>query len=228
MARHKRIRLAAAVAAGAVTLASLPTAGLALGSLPEAEGRGAFAALTPASADPELAAFLARKGGTKAQLIRFTPAGAAERTDRSVTVAVRIDEQAAQAISVRSSIEAVLDQVAGESRLRIAPTRYNLGLSRGYQSFARPTVPTISRDLSDEVPDLAQIRTAPGAKEETPRGGSLLAGPGPAGAARRFGQAGQPGGLHRHAVPVLSGPLPPHRRAPLPRGFSLPGGRTLS
>jgi hypothetical protein len=168
MARHKRIRLAAAVAAGAVTLASLPTAGLALGGLPEAEGRGAFAALTPASADPELAAFLARKGGTKAQLIRFTPAGAAERTDRSVTVAVRIDEQAAQAISVRSSIEAVLDQVAGESRLRIAPTRYNLGLSRGYQSFARPTVPTISRDLSDEVPDLAQIRTAPGAKEETP------------------------------------------------------------
>ncbi len=168
-AKRKRTRLAAALAAGAVTLASLPTAGFAVGGAAEGEVRGAFAALTPASVDPKLAAFVARQGGNTARLMRFTPAGASERADRSVTVAVRIDEESAQAISVRSSIEAALDQVAGESRLRIAPTRYNLGLSRGYQSFARPAVPAVSRALSDaDVPDLAEIRTAPGAKDDKP------------------------------------------------------------
>jgi hypothetical protein len=169
MARRKRNRLTAAVAAGAVVLVSLPTAGFALGGLTESEVRGTFAALTPASVDPELAAFVARQGGNTARLMRFTPAGASERADRSVTVAVRVDENSAQAISVRSSIEAALDQVAGESRVRIAPTRYNLGLSRGYQSFARPTSPAVSRALSDaDVPDLAQIRSAPGAKDDKP------------------------------------------------------------
>ena len=101
--------------------------------------------------------------------MRFTPAGASERADRSVTVAVRVDENNARAISVRSSIEAALDQVAGEARVRIAPTRYNLGLSRGYQSFARPSSPAVSRALSDaDVPDLAQIRSEPGAKDDKP------------------------------------------------------------
>jgi hypothetical protein len=169
MARRKRDRLAATVAAGAIVLASLPTAGFALAGPDEGAARGTFAALTPASVDPELAAFVARHGGNTARLMRFTPAGASDRASRAVTVAVRVDENSAQALSVRSSIEAALDQVAGETRLRIAPTRYNLGLSRGYQSFARPTSPAVSSALSDaDMPDLAQMRSAPGAKEDKP------------------------------------------------------------
>ena len=169
VARRKRNRLAAGIAAGAVVLASLPTAGFALGGPGEGAAHGTFAALTPASVDPELAAFVARQGGNTARLMRFTPAGASERAARSVTVAVRVDENSAEALSVRSSIEAALDQVSGEARVRIAPTRYNLGLSRGYQSFARPTSPAVSRALSDaDVPDLAQMRSAPGSTEDKP------------------------------------------------------------
>jgi hypothetical protein len=174
MARRKRSRLAATVAAGAVVLASLPTAGFALGALdgsPRLASHGTFAALTPASVDPRLAAFVAERSSGTARLMRFTPAGAAENTGRSVTVAVRVDANSAQAISVRSSIEAALDQVAGESGVRIAPTRYNLGVARGYQSFARPAAPAApSQALSDaSIPNLADFRPSPGVKEEPSR-----------------------------------------------------------
>ena len=155
-------------------LASLPTAGFALGALDGADGLaspGTFAALTPASVDPRLAAFVAERSGGTARLMRFTPAGAAEHASRSITVAVRVDENSAQAMSVRSAIEAAMDQVAGESRERIlAPTRYNLGVARGYQSFARPTAPTLSPAQADaSIPDLADFRPTPGAKEEPSR-----------------------------------------------------------
>jgi len=172
IATRKRSRLATAVAVGAVVLASLPTAGFALGALDEngALARGTFAALTPASVDPRLAAFVAEQSRGTAHLMRFTPAGAAERASRSITVAVRVDEDSAQAISVRSSIEAAMDQVAGESGARLAQTRYNLGVSRGYQSFAKPAAPPVSATVSDaSIPDLAQFQPAPGAKDEPSR-----------------------------------------------------------
>jgi hypothetical protein len=172
MAKRKRSRLAAILAAGAVVLGSLPTAGFALGALDSGtfEPHGTFAALTPASVDPRLAAFVAERSGGIARLMRFTPAGAAEHASRSVTVAVRVDAGSAQAISVRSAIEAAREQVAGESGVRIAPMRYNLGVSRGYQSFARPTAPVLSPALSDaSIPDLAEFRPTPGAKDEPSR-----------------------------------------------------------
>jgi len=154
-------------------LASLPTAGFALGALASPAtpaSHGTFAALTPASVDPRLAAFVAERSNGTARLMRFTPAGAGEHASRSVTVAIRVDENSAQAISVRSAIEAAMDQVAGESGVRIAPTRYNLGVARGYQSFARPTAPALSPALSDaSIPDLADFRPSPGAKEEPSR-----------------------------------------------------------
>jgi hypothetical protein len=155
-------------------LASLPTAGFALGALNGGVslGHGSFAALTPASADPRLAAFVAERNRGKARLMRFTPAGAGERSSRSVTVAVRVDDNSAQALSVRSAIEAAMEQVSGESGVRLATTRYNLGLSRGYQNFARPTTPAPaqSRTLTDaSIPDLADFRPSPGAKEEPSR-----------------------------------------------------------
>ena len=173
-ARHKRSRLTAIVAAGAAVLASLPTAGFALGALegaPRLASQGPLAGITPASVDPRLAAFVAERSGRAARLLRFTPAGAVDHASRAVTVAVRVDENSAQAISVRSAIEAAREQVAGEPGERIAATRYNLGVARGYRSFARPTTPALSSSgVSDaRIPDLADFRPSPGAKEEPSR-----------------------------------------------------------
>jgi len=179
LAISNRSRLAATVAAGVLVLASMPTAGLALGAL---DGQvsplatGSFAALTPASVDPRLAEFVAERSNGHARLMRFTPAGVAERASRSVTVAIRIDEDVARAISVRSAISSAQEQVAGEAPVRLASTRYNLGISRGYKGFAkspaqavaRPAV--LSRSLSDAgIPNLADFRPSPGARPDESR-----------------------------------------------------------
>jgi hypothetical protein len=166
-ATRKSGRLAVFIAAGSLVLGALPTAGLALGAL-NASGRpaaqGSFAALTPASVDPRMAAFVAQRTGGDARLMRFTPAGVSERGNRSVTVAVRVDEDVARAISVRTAMAAAMEQVASDSGLRIAPTRFHLGLSRGYQSFARPEPARLSGPLSDvSIPDLADFRPSAGA-----------------------------------------------------------------
>src|SRR5688572_9136501 len=152
LATSNRSRVAATVAVGAVVLASMPTAGLALGALGggvSLPATGSFAALTPASVDPRLAEFVAERSSGSARLMRFTPAGVAERASRSVTVAIRIDEEAARAISVRSAIASAQEQVAGDAGVRIAPTRFNLGVSRGYQSFAK--VPERTAALSSAL-----------------------------------------------------------------------------
>ncbi len=165
LATRRRSRLAAPIAAGALVLSGLPTAGLALGALDDGARLatdGSFATLTPASVDPRLAAFVAKRTDGRARLMRFTPAGVTDRGSRSVTVAVRVDEEAARAISVRSAIAAAMDQVSGDTGLRITPTRYSLGISRGYQSFAKPEPTRLSRSLSDAaIPDLADMRPAP-------------------------------------------------------------------
>ena len=170
---RNRSRLAATLAAGALVLAGLPTAVLAVGS---GDGQaslgtlGSFAALTPASVDPRLAKFVAERNNDQARLMRFTPAGVADRGSRSVTVAVRIDEEAARAMSVRSAIAEAMEQVAGESGVRITPTRYSLGLARGYQSFAKPEPVRLSRSLSDAaIPDLADFRPSPVTPEDEGR-----------------------------------------------------------
>jgi hypothetical protein len=177
LATSKRSRLAASIAAGGLVLASMPTAGFALGALDQRvslPATGSFAALTPASVDPRLAALLAKRSNGRALLMRFTPAGVAERASRSVTVAIRIDEDAARAISVRSAIAAAQDQVAAASSVRIAPTRYNLGLSRGYQSFAK--APELSRSLSDaDIPNLAEFRPSPGVRPDESRFAARIA-----------------------------------------------------
>ena len=180
-ANSKRGHTAATVAAGALVLASLPTAGLALGaldagvSLPAA---GSFAALTPASVDPRLAEFVSARSGDNARLMRFTPAGVAERASRSVTVAIRVDDEAARAISVRSAISAAQEQATRVAAMRIAPTRYNLGLSRGYQNFAKTSEREValSRSLSEAgIPDLAEFRPSPGAREDESRFAARIA-----------------------------------------------------
>jgi len=161
--------MTATVALAALVLAGLPTAGMALDSLSGKPGTTVSGNLTftPASVDPRVAE-LVGANRSAARMIRFTPAGLAERPNRSVTVAVRVDEDVAHAIQVRSAIDSAKDQMSGASPVRIAPTRYNLGMSRGYQSFAQPSV--IDKKLSGEsIPDLATFRPSPGAKPDESR-----------------------------------------------------------
>ncbi|MEL7216856.1 MAG: hypothetical protein AAGK01_00315, partial [Pseudomonadota bacterium] len=163
----KQRKLPLIAAAGALALA-LPSTGLALVSLGDGESAVEKAALdffTPASVDPELAARIASKAREKG--LRFTPAGTKTiQGDRTVTVAVRVDSETAQAISVRSAIENVPS--ASENIAALQPNRYNLGTARGYQSFARQQVelPASVRDLS--VPDLAEFEPARPAREDKP------------------------------------------------------------
>ena len=180
MATRATGRLAAGFAAGALVLAGVPTAGLALGALDDGvslAANGSFAALTPAKIDPKLARFVAARSSGTSRPMRFTPAGIAARPSRSVTVAVRVDSEAARAISVRSAVAAAREQVAGDSPVRIAPMRYNLGVSRGYQNFAKATpAPAISRSLSEAgIPDLAEFQPSPGARPDESRFAARIA-----------------------------------------------------
>jgi hypothetical protein len=175
MYRPARKKGRLSVVAVCALVACIPSAGLAIGALDSGlspVGRSAIAKFTPASVDPRMAQLVARNTGN-ARLMRFTPAGVPDRANRSMTVAVRVDEEAARAISVRSAIAAAQEQAAGVAApaLRLAPMRYNLGLARGYQSFAKvATAPALSRQLSDAaIPDLSAFRPTPGVKEEASR-----------------------------------------------------------
>lgn len=152
----KQRKLPLLALAGAVML-GLPTASLAVVGMGSSIGDdGAFGIFTPASVDPDLAARVAEKARAKG--IRFTPAGSsAELRSKTVTVAVRVDAETANAVSVRSAIDAAPG--AGNSLTSIQSSKFNLGTARGYQSFARPSeLPSSVRDLS--VPDLAEFEPA--------------------------------------------------------------------
>lgn len=150
---------AATIAFGAVALVCVPTAGFALGafgsssSLPDLKG---FSSYTPASVDPAMARFVAKRG-SEVQMTRFTPAGMTQRPNRSLTVAVRVNKNEAHAASVRSAIATAKEQVAG---LAVVPARYNLGVARDYQNFAKPTPSArIKSDVS--ISDIAALTPMP-------------------------------------------------------------------
>ncbi|WDA42476.1 hypothetical protein [Erythrobacter sp. BLCC-B19] len=154
---------------GALALA-VPSAGLALagdamaaragGSL-DAMGLGLF---TPASVDPDLAARVA--GKARARGIHFTPASAPPISGkRTVTVAVRVDDETARAISVRKALDAVPGR--GTAFAGLDTSRFQLGAARGYRSFTRTV------DLTDSVqnlslPDLKQFEPSRPAAEGKP------------------------------------------------------------
>ena len=174
MAKHRKAKwqggiTAALLCAGAATLVAAPSAGLALAGMngtSASTAHSSFLPFTPASVDPRLAKLMAERGDA-AGLMPFTPAGSATRSGHSITVAVRIDGSAAQLVSVRSARAATQDQLSG-SALRIASTRYNLGLSRGYQSFAQ--APALSTSLSEAaIPDLTVFKPSEGVKSKPSR-----------------------------------------------------------
>ena len=115
---------------GAALALALPSAGLAVVGLASSDDgdEAAFDLFTPASIDPDLAARVAEKARERG--IPFTPAGTSlVDTDRTVTVAVRIDNETAQAISVRPSIDAEPGKGPGIAGLQ--SSRFNLGTARG-------------------------------------------------------------------------------------------------
>jgi len=162
-----------ALGAGAFLLAAaLPTAVYAVGQLTNEDTLGvssSFASFTPASVDPRLAEIIAERRTSNVRMMRFTPAGASESGEsRSVTVAVRLGVESAQAITGRGGVEGSRESATTDSGLRIASTRYNLGLARGYRSFAQ--APALSTSLSTaQIPDLAEFRPSPGVREEPSR-----------------------------------------------------------
>ena len=153
---------------------AVPSAGLALGGIdapaPAAISQG-LATFTPAAVDPRLARKVQQQIAARGQALRFTPAATAGARDRTYTVAVRIDDETARAISVRSAITAAQGEAGlGGGAVALAPTRYNLGIARGYQSFAKAEAPTAKVELGNfEMPDLAAFRPAEGAKDKPSR-----------------------------------------------------------
>lgn len=161
---HRLMPSVLCAAALAVPSTGLALAGSNKGAAPSFAAMG-FGVFTPASVDPALAARV--QGKAKARGFRFTPAGAAPVAgERTVTVAVRVDDDSAQAINVRKAIDAVPGR--GIAVAELGGSRFQLGAARGYKSFARPA------DLSTSVrslplPDLAQFKSATAAAEKPGR-----------------------------------------------------------
>lgn len=150
----------------------VPSAGLALAAdLAPAKSQVSLDALglgmfTPASVDPALAARVADKARKRG--IQFTPASAPPISGaRTVTVAVRVDDDTARAITVRKAVDAVPGRGLGLAG--IDASKFQLGAARGYQSFAR-TVDLSASVRSLPMPDLAQFKpSAPQAGEQPSR-----------------------------------------------------------
>jgi hypothetical protein len=110
---------------------------------------GALGAFTPASVDPRLVTQMAIRALSQSKLFRFTPAGMDNRPDHEVTVAVRVPSAHSHLFATHS---AQPDVGAGFAAVRITPVAYNLGLARGYQSFAMPgtaAIHDLPRDSSE-------------------------------------------------------------------------------
>lgn len=148
------IGLAAALKLG------LPSAGMAVVGLANAEiaaPSAAFEIFTPSSVDPALAARISDKARERG--IRFTPLGAkiSPNSERTVTVAVRVDDDIARAISVRSAIEGAPGSGTRAEIASLSASRFNLGTARGYQSFAR--TPELDSAPSQRAAPVNELRS---------------------------------------------------------------------
>ena len=158
--------------AGAVGLLALPSAVLAITARFEPDPRASAAAkaVTPIgrqAGQAGLSRLLPVRSLAKGQLYPFTPAGSSNRPDRSVTVAVRVSSGNIQEISVqRLRGSASADGEA--SLLRIAPTAFNLGVSRGYRNFSQDLV-TPGDDRAGRMPDYGRYSIAPGKQADASR-----------------------------------------------------------
>ncbi|MDG6079322.1 hypothetical protein E3U23_08965 [Erythrobacter litoralis] len=162
-------RLSPLVLAGAICAFALPGAGLAVAANQTVAADSAdidFLPFTPAGVDPTLARKVAALVGEDA--LRFTPATKPRPAgDRTVTFAVRVDENIARSIGGRSAIDQVMNAPkTGDSAPTISSSRYNLGIARGYQSFAAPASKASMGTSNAEIavrdfsmPDLRELKT---------------------------------------------------------------------
>ena len=122
--------------------------------------RGSIGSFTPASVDPRMAARISINRLANSPLFKFTPAASDGRSNRAVTVAVRVDSETARAISVRQALAVAASQ-PGIAAVRVAPSGFNLGVARGYESFAPRLAPKYAQAITApdirkfDMPDLA-------------------------------------------------------------------------
>lgn len=145
----------------AVVALALPSAVLAFSSaimirpVEEPQSEAPANALVAPRVDPHLAEAISLRMLPKGQGFHFTPAGTATRPDRSITVAVRVDSDSARAIGLRKGEGA---PALSAATLRISPTAFNLGVSRGgYQSFGS-TAGVVPDSRKLDMPDLSTFR----------------------------------------------------------------------
>ena len=149
-------RYAPAMLAVAGLALAIPGAGLAVASVDNrAETRSMdFLPFTPAGADPQLAQRVAAIVGEDA--LRFTPASKPVAPgDRTVNFAVRVDNATARSLTGRGAIEPLAKGGAVRAALPVVPTRYNLGIARGFQSFAQPTRSVSAAAVAEGMKDIA-------------------------------------------------------------------------
>lgn len=154
-----------ALLAAAGLMATVPAAGIAaVGSLIPAntEFGSGYVPFTPANIDPALARRVAATLGLDG--LRFTPAPRDVHRERVVTMAVRVDQATARAITVRRTLAEGSIGKGGAlvAMPLITPARYNLGTARGFQSFGAPAAKSLAlpegiRDIA--MPDLGSYRT---------------------------------------------------------------------
>lgn len=152
-----------ALLAVSVAVLALPSAVLAFsadftvrddqGSAVEAERR--------APERPAFTSTFALRSLARGKLFPFTPAGTPNRPDQSTTVAVRVDAAAARAITVRAGRPDIAQAEADLGHLRIAPTVFNLGVSRGYRNFAQTDLTAAQVRGASDLPDLRKYSLAP-------------------------------------------------------------------
>lgn len=131
-----------ALLTGAVSLLALPSAVLAFSAQfetgePSMAGEQTVGVLDRAANAAGFSRNLPTSSMARGKLYPFTPASSPSRPDRSVTVAVRVDAEAARALKV---IAARARKPIEGPEVRIAPTGFSLGVSRGYNSFAQGLV----------------------------------------------------------------------------------------
>lgn len=166
-----------AMLALAVAVLALPSAVLAFSSRFESpdEAASELDSLGSAGKGQAVAAAISVRSLVQGHRFRFTPAGTPTRPDRSVTVAVRVDPQVARDITVRATRAALDRPRAAESPLQLASSAFNLGVSRGYQSFAHQAAPQVEIRKID-MPDLSSFPRNKNAAAASPRFSARLQG----------------------------------------------------
>lgn len=162
----------APVMGGALALVLVPMAGVALAEATTPSLVAGIASnsarFTPATVDPDLARRVSERYAARREALPFTPASGKSIADRTVTVAVRVNDDSARAITIRSAIESARSD-PGRRDVAVAPSAFDLRVARGYQSFTVPATELPKTVSRISMPDLSEFRPSQGVKDEPSR-----------------------------------------------------------